>query len=106
MMFAMAQEKKDRGNISSTSLPDGELLKQSQILCKKFNFKRALSQENLSSGFPTRLDTIQAVQPQKMATDLKFRISEVGGLYYLCSENKGTDQLCGYINIFVCHFFL
>ena len=27
---------------------------------------------------------------------LKFRIKEVEGLYYLCSENIGADQLCGY----------
>ena len=40
----------------------------------------------------------RAVQKQKMARDLKFRIKEVEGLYYLilCSENKGADQLCGY----------
>ena len=31
-----------------------------------------------------------------MARGLKFRIWEVEGLYYLCSENKGPDQLCGY----------
>ena len=31
-----------------------------------------------------------------MARSLKFRIYEVEGLYYLCSENKGTDQLRGY----------
>ena len=30
--------------------------------------------ENRSSGFPTRSDTSQAVQPQKMARGLKFRI--------------------------------
>ena len=30
-----------------------------------------------------------------MARDLKFRIKEVEGLYYPCSENKGADQLCG-----------
>ena len=30
-----------------------------------------------------------------MARDLKFRIKEVEGLYYLCSENKGADQLRG-----------
>ena len=53
-------------------------------------------QENLSSGLPTRSDTNRAVQQQKMARDLKFRIKEVGELYYLCSENKGADQLCGY----------
>ena len=31
-----------------------------------------------------------------MARGLKFRIQEVEGLCYLFSENKGTDQLCGY----------
>ena len=31
-----------------------------------------------------------------MARDWKFPIQEVEGLYYLCSENKGADQLCGY----------
>ena len=28
-----------------------------------------------------------------MARGLKFCIQEVEGLYYLCSENKGADQL-------------
>ena len=27
---------------------------------------------------------------------LKFRIKEVEGLYYLCSKNRGDDQLHGY----------
>ena len=49
-----------------------------------------------SSGFRTRSDTNWAVQPQKMARGLKFRIWEVEGLYYLCSKNKGADQLRGY----------
>ena len=31
-----------------------------------------------------------------MAGGLKFRIYEVEGLYYPCSENKGADQLRGY----------
>ena len=53
-------------------------------------------EENRSSGFPTRSDTNRAVQSQKMARDLKFRIKEVGELYYLHSENKGADQLCGH----------
>ena len=35
-------------------------------------------------------------QSQKMTRGLKFRIWEVEGLYSLCSENKGADQLCGY----------
>ena len=33
------------------------------VMCLKL----AASQQNLSLGFPTRLDTNQAVQPQKMA---------------------------------------
>ena len=45
---------------------------------------------------PVWSDTNPAVQPQKMARGLKFRIDEVEGLYYPCSENKGTDQLRGY----------
>ena len=51
--------------------------------------------ENLSSGFPTSSDTNRAVQPLKMARGLKFQIYEVELLYYLCSENKGAEQLCG-----------
>ena len=43
--------------------------------------------------FPTRSDTNQAVQLQKLAGGLKFRIYEVEGLYYQCSENKDADQL-------------
>ena len=46
--------------------------------------------------FPTWPDTNQAVQLQKMARGLKFSIEKVEGLYYLCSKNKGADQLCGY----------
>ena len=47
----------------------------------------------LTFWFPTRSDTIKALQIQKMARGLKFRIYKVEGLYYLCSENKGADQL-------------
>ena len=46
--------------------------------------------------FPNRSDTNQAVQSQKQARSLKFRIKEEEERYYLCSENKGADQLCGY----------
>ena len=31
-----------------------------------------------------------------MARGFKFQIYEVEEFYYLCSENKSTDQLCGY----------
>ena len=43
----------------------------------------------------SRSDTNRAVQPQ-MVRGLKFWIKEVKGLYYLCSENKGPDQLRSY----------
>ena len=46
-------------------------------------------------GFPTRTNTNRAVQPHKLAGGLKFRIWEVEGLYYPCSENKGAYQLRG-----------
>ena len=47
-------------------------------------------------GFLNRSHTNQAVQPQKMARGLKFRIYVVEGLCYLYSGNKGADQLYSY----------
>ena len=47
-------------------------------------------------GFQTHSDTNQAVQRQKMARGLKFWTNEVEGFCFLCSENKGADQLRGY----------
>ena len=44
---------------------------------------------------PVSWDKNQAVQPQKMARGLKFRIWDVDQLLYLCSEKKGADQLRG-----------
>ena len=46
--------------------------------------------------FPTRSNTNPAVQPQNMAGGLKLQMSEVEGVYLICSLNKGADQLCGY----------
>ena len=46
--------------------------------------------------FSTRTETNRAVQSQKMDRGLTFRFKKVEGLYYLCSENKGADQLRGY----------
>ena len=40
-----------------------------------------------------RSDSNRAVQLQKMARGLKFRMLVVEGLYYPYSENKGADQL-------------
>ena len=47
----------------------------------------------MSSRSLTRSDTNPAVQSQKMVRCLNIRVE---GLYYLCRENKGTDQLHGY----------
>ena len=38
-------------------------------------------------------DTNGSILPQKLARCLRLCIEVVEGLYYLCSENKGTDQL-------------
>ena len=46
--------------------------------------------------FPNGSDTNQAVQSQKQARSVKFRIEEEEEVYYPCSENKGADQLGGY----------
>ena len=43
--------------------------------------------------FLNRSNTNQAVQSQKQARSLKFRILEEEEVYYLCSENRGVDQL-------------
>ena len=45
---------------------------------------------------PTRSDTNQVVHSQKMVRAWKFWNQKVKELYYLCSENKGTDQLRSY----------
>ena len=45
--------------------------------------------------FLTRSDTNQAVQLQRMAKCLKFRIKKKGGRYCVCGENRGADQLRG-----------
>ena len=52
--------------------------------------------EKQSSGFQIRSDSYRAVQPQKIARGLKFWIYKEEGLYNLCSENKGADQLRSY----------
>ena len=56
----------------------------------------SLVEKNWSSWFPTRSHTNRAVQPQKMARGLKFRILIEEELHYPCEENKGADQLPGY----------
>ena len=58
----------------------------------------------MSSVFPTRSDTNRTVQPQYMVRGLKFRIEEEEGLYYICSENKGADQLRTLTPQLICAF--
>ena len=47
-------------------------------------------------GLSDQVRQNRAVQPQKIARDLKFRKLEEEGLYNPCGENKGTDQLHDY----------
>ena len=48
--------------------------------------------EKMSSGYPTRYGTKRAVQPQRMAGGLQFRMKEETGLNYISSRNKGADR--------------
>ena len=45
----------------------------------------------------------RAVKQQMISRGLKFRIKEVEGLYYLCSENKGADS-CAVTAQLICVF--
>ena len=45
--------------------------------------------------FPTWSESNHAVQLQKIDRGLKFRVKKTEGLSFLCSENKGADQLRG-----------
>ena len=53
----------------------------------------ATSSININYG-PPQYNGVALIQ--KMGRSLKFRIYELEGLYYLCSENKGEDQLPGF----------
>ena len=50
--------------------------------------------ENPTIWVPTRSGINRAVQSQKKARSFNFRIKVEEGLYYLCGETKGADQLC------------
>ena len=50
--------------------------------------------------FPNRFDTNQAIQALKRARGWKLWIHKKEKLYYPCSENKGADQLRGYVFVF------
>ena len=80
-LFYVKWQKKQILYIITKSAPD--------LLCSKIILGRDVRKPTF--WFPTWSDTHQAVQLQKMARALK-----VEGLYYLCRENKGADQLRGY----------
>ena len=61
--------------------------------CSINSLKISINRINLFVVIVTKM----ALQPHKMARGLKFRIKEEEGLYYPYSENKGADQLCGYL---------
>ena len=63
------------------------------LKCLYININCAVSQENLSSGFPTMFNTNQAVQPQKIVRGLKFQIYKDERIYYQRRENKDADQM-------------
>ena len=68
--------------------------------CKRKRFYEPRHEKTVF-GVSDQVRHNQAVQPLKTARALKFRMSEVEGLYYLCSENKGTDQLCSYCTAYL-----
>ena len=70
-----------------------------------FKDKMSLVLRKSVFGFPTRSHTNRAVKSQKMARGLKFRMQIEEGLYYLCSENKGADQLRSYREADLCLSF-
>ena len=58
-----------------------------------------------TNNFLTRSDTNRPVQPQKQARSLKFWVKVEEIFYYLCSENKGANQLCSYCTADLCLCF-
>ena len=68
---------------------------------------KPLNEKTCLWSFLTRSDTNQAIQPQKMARGLKFRIQKAEGLYYLCtcSEKKMLNS-CAVIAQLICGAFI
>ena len=57
-----------------------------------------ITQRNyFSASAPNSVGKISVRSPKRQPeTNLGFRIYEVEGLYYPCSEKKGADQIRGY----------
>ena len=88
----------DADGMESIVCFDISFLKHRIMAVKFVTIIRDASHEKLSSGFQTRSNTNRAVPPQKITRSLKFQIKKIEGLYmyYLCSKDKGTDQLHSY----------
>ena len=65
-----------------------------------------VSCENLSPGLRTRSDANQALQLQRMAGSLKFRICVVERSNCPCGEMEGADQLRSSSAAEMCPFFI
>ena len=59
--------------------------------------KWALSWENLSSRFPTRLDSNWSAQLKKLNIVMKLQIQKLEILYYLCSEQQRCWSDCTFV---------
>ena len=60
--------------------------------------------EKTNFGVPTRYDTNWAVQPQKQARSLKFRILEEERLYTICAAKTKTLISCAVTAQLICVF--
>ena len=61
--------------------------------------------EKRSSEFQTRSDLNRSVHSQKKSRILKFCLLVEKEFYYLCSENKGADQLHSFCEAVLCLCF-
>ena len=71
-----------------------EVEQSSKVGCKKTDEPRC--EKTGFRGFRPGPTQTRAVQSQKMARGLKFRIQIEEKLHNPCGENKGADQLCSY----------
>ena len=83
---------------------DAKALLAAYAVSYVLSFSSPVHEKNLSSGFPTRSYTNSAVQPQKIAKGLKFRIEGVEGLYYQSSKTKALIICAVTADLLLCFF--
>ena len=77
------------------------------LICKFIAIEKwSTTQENFSSGLPTRLHKNWPVQQHKMARTFKFWTEGGEGLYYSLGKSTGVDQLGIYCSAHLCGFFV